>query len=544
MTRSLLSLMALAALAVAGCGRDEAATGLAAITPEALEASIRFLSSDLLEGRRPGSRGSELGALYISTQFELAGLQPAVGDSSYLQPVALAAMRPRTRLAFRARGGAALEPGYGSEFVARSGEPEEAVREEGELIFVGYGISATEHDWDDYKGVDVSGRFLLILPNDPGQALPGRFRGDTLTYYGLESYKLEEAARRGACGAILIHTRELAGYGWNVLESRRSGEEIWLEQAGGTPPVGVQVWLSQETAEQVVAMAGLDFATLLESARSERFRPISTGVTVSASVSGDVRRFSGVNVAGLLRGSDLQRAAEVVVFTAHYDHLGIGPAVDSDSIYNGAYDNASGTGLLLVLAEAFARLEPRPARSILFLAVTAAEPGFLGSRTYVEDPAVPLERTVANINLDGVNLWGPTEDVAVIGSETSSLESIAAVAAEAEDLRLRGDPSPELGYLYRSDQLSFLEVGIPVAYVGHGLDYVGRMPGWGRRKLAEYRERDYQQPSDELKADADLRGGVQQGRFAFRLGLSVANAADKPTWRQWPAAVLPSRGRD
>ncbi|KPK81625.1 MAG: hypothetical protein AMS25_05625 [Gemmatimonas sp. SM23_52] len=544
MTRRWVSLVALTALAVAGCARDEAARGLAAITPAALEASIRFLSSDLLEGRRPGSRGSELAALYISTQFELAGLQPAIGDSSFLQPVALLAIRPRTRLSFRARGGALLEPRYGAEFVARSGEPEGAVREEGELVFVGYGISAAEHDWDDYKGVDVSGKFLLLLPNDPGRSAAGRFRGDTLTYYGLESYKLEEAARRGASGVILIHTLELVGYGWNVLESRRSGEEIRLERAGGTAPVRFQAWLSEETAEQVVAMAGLDFATLLESARSERFRPISTGVMVSASVDGDVRRFSDVNVAGLLRGSDPQRAAEVVVFTAHYDHLGMGAAVDSDSIYNGAYDNASGTALLLVLAEAFARLEPRPARSILFLAVTAAEPDCLGSRYYVENPAIPLERTLADINLDGVNLWGPTEDVAVFGLETSSLESIAAAAAEAEDLRLRGDPFPELGYLYRSDQLRFLEVGIPVAYVGHGLDYVGRMPGWGRQTLAEYWERAYQQPSDELKADVDLRGAVQQGRFAFRVGLSVANAAEKPTWKQWPARVLLSRGQE
>jgi Zn-dependent M28 family amino/carboxypeptidase len=542
MTRELPLLVALAALAVLGCARDDAATGLAAITPEALEAYVRFLSSDLLEGRSPGTRGSELAAFYISTQFELAGLQPAVGDSSFLQPVALVSKRPRAWLSFRARGGAALEPSQGPDFVARSGELEEALRVEGELVFVGYGIAAPEHEWDDYKGMDVSGKVLLILPNDPGTVASGRFRGDTLTYYGMESYKLEEAARRGASGAMLIHTRELVGYGWNVVESSWTGEQVGLEPAPGSQPLGLQAWLSRETAEQVVAIAGLDFATLLESARSERFRPISTGVTVSARVNSEVRHFTDVNVAGLLPGSDPRLAGEVVVFTAHYDHLGIGPSVDSDSIYNGAYDNASGTALLINLAEAFTRLERRPARSILFLAVTAGEPGCEGSRYYVENPLIPMQRTVANINLDGVNFWGPTEDVVVIGAESSSLEAVAAAAAEAEDLQLRGDPAPEQGYLYRSDQLSFLEVGIPVAYVGHGLNYVGRMPDWGRRLLEEYRERHYRQPSDEFRSASDLRGAVQQGRFAFRLGLDVANAAERPVWKEWPASGLPFGG--
>ncbi len=517
--------------ALTGCSGDEAARGLEAVTAEEFDAHLRFLASDLLEGRAPGTSGSELAALYIASQFELAGLRPTVGDSSYFQPVPLVGGLPRPSLSFRARGGAAFEAAYGRDFVAWSTDPEEPTQVAAELVFVGYGVSAAEWDWDDYKGEDVSGKVLLLLVNDPGHRTPGRFRGDTLTYYGLPEYKFEEAARRGAVGAIAIHTRALAGYGWHVVASVRKREQVRLEAVEDEPRLAFEAMLSRESAEAVVSMASLDFTTLLESARSKNFRPIATGVTVTASVRSEVRRFVDVNVAGLLPGSDPELADEAVVVTAHYDHLGIGPAVDSDSVYNGTYDNASGTAMLIALARAFARLPHRPVRSIVFLAVTAEEPGLLGSRYYVRNPLVPLDRTVANVNLDGVNLWGPTQDVVVIGARASSLDDVVARSAADEGLRLETDWAPELGYLYRSDQFTFMKAGVPALHVRHGLDYIGQMPGWGAQMLAEYNETDYHRPSDEYRSDFDLRGAVQQGRVAFRVALALANAPERPVWR-------------
>lgn len=524
--------LTLAVLVSTGCSVDEAGIGLDAITAEGFDAHLGFLASDFLEGRAPGSRGAELAALYIATQFELAGLNPIVGDSSFLQPVPLVAVSSQPALAFRARGGASFEATYGPEFVAWSSRPDEPTQIEADLVFVGYGISAPEAGWDDYKDVDVSGNVLLMLLNDPGPGTPGRFRGDTLTYYGTSDYKYEEAARRGAVGAIVIHTRDLAGYGWHLVEGVRNREQLQLEPAQGAPRPELQGMMSRSASETIVSMAGLDFATLLESATSENFRPIPTGLAVSASVRSEVRPLVDANVAGLLPGGDPELAGEVVVFTSHFDNLGIGPTVDSDSIYNGAYDNASGTAMLILLARAFGRLPERPARSVLFLAVTAEQPDLLGSSYYVGNPLVPFELTVANINLDGVNLWGPTQDVVAIAGRASSLEEVVVRAAAAESLRLEGDRAPEQGHLYGSGQFNFMKADVPAVHIGHGLDFIGQMPGWGARMMSDYRENDYRQPSDEYRPGTDLRGAVQQGRVAFRVGLAVANARERPVWRE------------
>ena len=518
-------------VAVAGCANQDASPGLEAITAPAFDAHLRFLSSDLLEGRAPGTRGSELAASYIANQFALAGLVPALGDSSFRQSVPLVAWTPEARLAFRAPGGASFRPRYGDEFVAWSEDTTGTADVDSELVFVGYGIHAPEWGWDDYKDVDVSGRVLLVLASDPGPWVPGRFRSDTLTYYGLSAYKLEEAARRGAAAVIFVHTPETVGVGWSVIRSSLMRERVGLYSESDSGVTPLRAWVNQDAAEQVVSMASLGFSTLLETARSDKFRPVPTGVRVSASLRNATRRFVDFNVVGLLPGSDPQLAREVVLFTAHYDHLGIGEAVDSDSIYNGTYDNASGVAMLLCLAEAFGRLPRRPARSILFLAVTAEESGLLGSRYYVDNPLVPLARSIANVNLDGVNLWGATEDVTVLGAERSSVREAAVQAARAENLRLEGDHSPEQGYLYRSDQFSFMRAGVPAIMVGHGLDFIGRMPGWGEQMVQEYIDLSYHKPDDEYDPDFDLRGAVQQGRFAFRIGLGLANGPDRPVWR-------------
>ena len=514
--------------AIAGCGESSVSVALDAIAPEVLDGHLAFLSGDRLEGRAPGTRGSQLAAQYIATQFQLAGLEPPVGDSSYFQLVELISAIPRTSLSFRARGGALFNPEYGTEYVAWSSHPVDSLRVQGELVFVGYGISAPEYGWDDYGEADVRGKVVLILVNDPGQDDPNRFRGDTVTRYGRWTYKLEEAAGRGVAGALLIHDDRRAGYGWNVIRASRFGPQASLAAAGSDSSI-LNGWLSGEAAEHVLSMAGLEFGTLIESARSEDFRAIATGVSVSARLRNRLRPFTDVNVAGLLPGGDPELAGETVVVTAHYDHLGVGPEVDGDSIYNGAYDNASGAALLLSLAEAFGRLEPPPGRSVLFLALTAEESGLLGSKHYVDEPILPLEATVANINVDGVNLWGRTEDVAAIGAESSSLESVLADAALSERLVLTRDRAPEHGRIYRSAQYNFMLAGVPAAYIAHGIEFVGQLPGWGEQMLEDYLRSRYHQPSDEYWPEIDYSGAVQQGRVTFRVILTVAGG-ERPEW--------------
>ena len=529
-------------IAAMGCAGDSADPGLRAITTEAFDAHLRFLSSDLLEGRGLGTRGSEQATAYISNQFALAGLVPAVGDSSYLQPVPMIARTAESRMAFRAPGGASFEPEFGVDFVAWSQDTAEVSNVDAELVFVGYGITAPEWDWDDYEDVDVSGRVLLILTNDPGSGGPDRFRGDTLTYYGLSEYKFAEAERKGAAGAFLIHTPESTAVSWEVIRTSLLREKASLDVTPDSGVLALQGWVAQEAAEQVVTMARLDFATLLETARSDDFRPVFTGVRTTAEVRSEARSFVDHNIAGVLPGSDPELGQEFVVITAHYDHLGIGEALEGDSIYNGAYDNASGTALLLCLADAFGLLPQRPGRSILFLAVTGEESGLLGSRYYTESPLVPLTRTVLNINIDGANLWGATEDMAVLGAELTDIRRILVQAARAEKLGLEGDQAPKQGFLYRSDQLSFLQVGVPAIMVGHGSDFIGRMPGWGDRTFREYIETSYHRPSDEYRPDLDLRGAVQQGRVALRIGLGVANRRERPAFRDapWTGGEAPS----
>lgn len=516
--------------ALAGCQPGSIDPALESITTAALHAHIELLASDQLEGRAPGTAGARLAAEYIASQFELSGLEPAGGNGSYLQGVPLVGAVPTPALSFRARGGARYRPDYVEDYVAWSGRSDASFSLTGDLRFVGYGISAPEFGWDDYKGSDVEGTVLIILAGDPGQAVPGWLDSDTLTRYGRWNYKLEEAARRGAAGALLIHDPETSGYGWPVVASTRTGEVLSLETASDAKGLGYQGWLAEGAAQQVLSMAGLDYETLIEAARSPAFRPVPTGVTVSASMDQEVRRFEGRNVAGRLTGSDPEMAAEFVVITSHYDHLGKGIPSANDSVYNGAFDNASGTAALLSLADAFARLSRRPRRSLLFLATTAEEAGLLGSRYYVLNPLVPVERTVANVNIDGVNLWGRTQDVIVVGAQLSSLTAHVAAAAEAEGLVLKGDPAPQRGHLYESDQYSFLEAGVPSAYVEHGRDFVGRMPGWGTATRQRYDALHYHRPSDEYDPGMDLGGAVQQARVIFRVIMNVAEAPDRPRW--------------
>lgn len=527
-------LVAATGFSIGACRAREGELEAPGLTRAAFDARVRFLAADVLQGRATGTPGAEIAADFIANQLELAGLRPAVGDSSYSQSLELIVATQELSLSFRAPGGAAMSPERGMQFVGWTGDTASAGSMSGELVFAGYGISAPDLGRDDFKNLNVTGKFLLVLPGAP-RSYAEAFSGEGRPGPGVHwSDKVEEASRRGAAGVILAHSRQWAGHGWEAVRAIADAPRMSL--AAGPPPsvLGLVAWLDLETVGGLVSMAGIDLETMLEMAATPEFQPVGTGVITSVNYKNQLRRLNGSNVAGFLPGSDPERAQEFVVFTAHYDQLGIGPAEDGDSIYNGAYDNASGTGLLLGLAEAFAQLPQAPRRSLLFLATAAGVTGPLGTSAYLREPLVPLSRTVAAINLDGVNLWGPTRDIVVWDAEHSTLDRLALAAAIAEGLEPRAGERPGELIFYPSDHERFARAGVPAVRVGHGLDFVGHLPEWGRQQLQDYVDRHYLRPSDEFRDDLDLRGALQQGRVAFRLGLQAANGDARPAWKTGP----------
>lgn len=510
------------------------------ITGAEIRAHIHFLAHDLLEGRAPGSRGGELAAEYIGSQFMAAGLEPV--DGSHFQPVPVVGVTvdpEQVRLGFEpvATGDpAAVHPiiaEYRDEAVVWPGDPQPAVDVSGEMVFVGYGVHAPEHQWDDYKGQDVSGRIVLILVGDPPAPPdePELFDGRALTYYGRWTYKLEEARRRGARGALLVHRTDAAGYGWDVVASSWTGEQFMLNPGDEDGRLPLHGWLSGPFTRRVLETGGHDLDQLMVMAARRDFQPVATGTTVRARLAADVRDVRTRNVVGLLPGSDPERRQEVVVLTSHYDHLGVGsPDATGDSVYNGAYDNASGVALMIEVAEALASLEARPARSILFMATAAEEAGLLGTRHYVTEPLIPLSRTVAALNVDGANLWGETDDVIVPGAELSSLGPLIERVAGESDLMVRPDPAPGSGIFFRSDHFPFAQSGVPVLYIQHGLRYWQRPPDWGEDMMAAYVRERYHQPGDELRPDMVMTGAVQQARLVYDVTREVASGEGRPAW--------------
>jgi Zn-dependent M28 family amino/carboxypeptidase len=548
-TRRVSSLIPLAALlAAASCGpaedgvvdREGAAltddrADVAAEAP--LDASdiarhTRTLSADSFGGRAPGTPGGEMAAAYIADAFRSAGLEPV--DGSWLQAVPMVGSTPRrasASLSFAA-GGSTFGGAYLDDFVAWGGDAEaERSSSKGELVFVGYGIVAPEADWNDFEGVDVRGKVLLGLVNDPPAPAeePELFGGRAMTYYGRWTYKFEEAARQGAAGALLVHVTDMAGYGWNVVESSWSGEQFSLPADSEAPaPAAVQGWITRELATEVLAAAGLELDELIEQASRRDFQAVPTGIQVEAALESDVRTVETHNVVGLVPGT--ARPDEVITVTSHYDHLGTGQPVDGDSIYNGAYDNASGTALLIEMAETFAARDPRPERSLLFIATAAEEQGLLGASWYVQAPLVPLERTVAEVNVDGANLWGETDDVTVMGADRSELRRWVEPRAAQLGLRMAPDAEPEKGFFFRSDHFPFAKAGVPSLYVEHGRAYRGRPQGWGDSIQADYTASAYHAPADEWSDEFVFEGAVQQGRLAYLVILDLANDDAWPNW--------------
>jgi len=499
----------------------------------AMDAHLRFLASDLLEGRAPATRGGRLAAEYIAAQFQAMGLQPAGENGTYFQPVALVGMTPHPAFAWGKTGSAPDSLAYRDAFVAWGERPEADIAATGDLVFVGYGIRAPEWQWDDYKGTDLHGKVLLMLVNDPGLVDSTVFLGKILTYYGRWTYKLEEAARQGAAGAILVHTTESATYPWEVVRGSWSVEQFKLDQPH-SPSIAFAGWVTESAAHAALAKAGLNLDSLTRAAARRDFRPIATGLQAVVRVHSDLRRVESENVAARLpgrgegRGRDPQLAAQAVLVTAHWDHKGIGPAVRGDSIYNGAEDNASGIAAMLGAAKALTQL-PRTARSIVFVATTAEESGLLGSEAYVERPLLPLAQTAAVLNLDVTNVRGATRDIGALGMDRSTLGLLFESAARAEGLTVESQPDIR-GSFFRSDHFPFARAGVPALSIKPGIDFDGRPNGWGQAQEDSYNEQRYHQPSDEYQPTFRYAGMAQEVRVTVRTARAIANAPGLPQW--------------
>jgi Zn-dependent M28 family amino/carboxypeptidase len=508
------------------------------LNENALRAHIKFLSDDRLEGRGTGAKGGEVAALYIAEQFEAMGLKGAGAKGSFWQPVSLVGVKadPKTELRINGQGGAEAFK-FADDFVAFTGAQTEHVSVNTDLVFVGYGIDAPEQKWNDYKGPaeDYRGKILVMLVNDPPATAvePDLFGGRRLTYYGRWTYKYEEAARRGAAGALLLHTNDSAGYPWSVVRTSNGSWRFDIARTSGdkTPFLKVRSWMTDDAARRMMQLAGQNLGDLRRRAASRDFAPVKLGLTASLDLNSEVKRVEAPNVAAILPGRDPKLKDEYVVFSAHWDHLGIGaPDKTGDTIYNGALDNATGVASVLEIARVLAALPlaERPRRSILFLIPTAEEQGLIGAEWYSKHPLVPVAKTAADINLDSMNILGPTHDFVPLGAERSSLKPVVEAIARERGLRISPDPRPEQGSFYRSDHFPFAKVGVPSISLKEGDDYVGRPKGWGEKKFKEYNDAHYHQPSDEYHDDWDFRGMIQEADFALAIGRRVADMNAMP----------------
>lgn len=504
----------------------------AAITPELLRSRIKFLASDLLEGRGPASRGDSLAREYVATELESMGLQPGAPGGGWVQKVPLVGITPKVpdTMTFTS-GGVKLEIKNRLDFIAFSGvQKPEARIDDSEIVFVGYGIVAPEYRWDDYKNVNVRGKVLLMMNNDPEDD-PKLFAGKTRLWYGRWDYKYEMAGKKGAVGAIIIHTTPSAGYPWQVVQTSWSGEKFELPYEG-EPRVQIKMWATEEASRKIAALGGKDLDRLRAAAQKRDFKPVPLGVRLSFALENTIVQKESGNVIGKLPGSDPKDSGEAVLYTAHHDHFGIQPGVKAgaDIIYNGAVDNASGVAALLAVARAYSALPRAPRRAIYFASVTAEEQGLLGSEYLAKHPPVPVGRIAANINIDGANIFGRTRDLTMIGLGKSSLDSIVVALARTQGRVVKPDQFPDRGHFYRSDQFNLARVGVPAAYFDTGTDFIGRPAGWGRQQIEKWEATIYHQPSDEYREDWDLSGAVEDARLDFYLGVEVANADGMPIW--------------
>ena len=505
------------------------------ISGPALLNHIRTLASDEYEGRFPGTRGEQLSVKYIEDQFRALSLEPGNPDGTYIQKVSLVGITPdpSMTLAFSssARPSKPATLQFRGDFVAWTKRVAEDVSLDADTVFAGYGISAPEYQWDDFKGADVKGKLLVVLVNDPGYEDESLFGGKAMKYYGRWTYKYEKAAELGAAGCMIVHETGPAGYPWAVV-ALKSGEQFDLSRPDkNAGRAAVEGWITLEQAQNLFKMAGKDFAALKKAALSRDFRPVPLGLRAQIHTHNSLREIQSANVVAKLTGSDPKLRKEFVVYTAHWDHFGIGPAVNGDKIYHGALDNASGTGALIEIAKAYKQLQVPPRRSILFLSVTAEEQGLLGSQYYAEHPLYPLADTAVDINMDVMNALGRTRDIIMIGRGSSTLDEVVDAAAREQGRTVKPDLEPEKGYFYRSDHFNFVHQGVPAFDPEGGVDYIGRPDGWGMQQRERYTREDYHKPSDKVKPDWDLSGAVEDMQLYFLVGYRIANDAKLPEWK-------------
>ncbi len=502
------------------------------IDPEHIRWHVRYLSHDLLEGRGTGQRGGDIAAEYMATQFAEYGLKPAGDGGSFLQKVPLVGVTtlPETQFSLLPKQGAAMKLKPLDEYVAYDQTQQAQADVDAEIVYVGYGIEAPEYNWDDYKGADVAGKVLLMLVNEPPSDDPNFFKGKALTYYGRWTYKYEEAARKGAVGVILIHKEDMASYPWEVVRNSNSGEKSYLKLEG--PALKVASWIQLDVAKKLAAASGMDLDMMIADARSREFRPVSLGAKLKAHMVSKVRNFESNNVVAILPGSDRKLKDEAVIFTAHYDHLGIRADMPGDNIYNGAADNATGCGILLELARAFSVAKQRPGRSVIFAAVTAEEQGLLGSEYMGKHPPVPAGKIALDLNYDDVQPIGAPEDVEVSGAERTTFYPWVQATAKEFRLAIRPDVRPEAGHFYRSDHFSLARVGIPSFSINEGMKFKGHDEAWGVAQNKEYIEQRYHQPSDEYHPEMNFVGDAAMARFGFALGWEAASLSRLIGWQK------------
>ncbi len=553
-TCSLGCLFFLLATAIAGCGGGEETAPPPAkespesplangITAQDLATYTRELSDDLLQGRGPAGPGELPTLEYLQAAYQRIGLAPAgntalpgaaAGAPRYFQEVALQAITAEPSTAYLAFVGspaaAQLELKYGDDFVTWTTTPEDVLEVAGGLVFVGYGVDAPEENWDDFGDMDMTGKILMMLVNDPPLADPERFGGDAMTYYGRWTYKFEEGARQGAAGVLLIHDTEAAGYGWNVIQGW-TGEQLQVPPApDSTPPTRLQGWVSWESVSAIFDAAGVSLDDLATAAATEGFEPVDLGLIAAGHLDSSSRTVTSYNVVGAFEGADPDVADEYIVFTAHWDHFGIGDPIDGDDIYNGAFDNATGTAGLLEIAEGWVNETPR--RSALFIATTAEESGLLGSAYYVDNPLVPLAKTLAVINIDGGNVWGPTENMTIVGLGNSTLDDVLTAVLADQGRTVVPDPEPEKGFFYRSDHFPFARAGVPALYTDYGTVFVGKPPEFSQQIREDYNQNRYHQPSDEFDPSWDFSGAQQDFEALLQAALRIAAADTWPEWRE------------
>ena len=492
----------------------------------------KTLSSDEYEGRAPGSAGEEKTVNYLTEQFRRLGLKPGNPDGTYVQKVPLAGITPAPRASFTA-GGKTIDLTFPTDYVSVSRRyvPQTTVKDS-EVVFVGYGVVAPEFGWDDYKGVDVRGKTIVMLINDPPLPDEKMFRGKAMTYYGRWTYKYEIASEKGAAAAIIVHETGPAGYPYEVISGSWSRENFDIRTPDkNMSRVGIESWITVDRARELFTAGGQNFDTLKAAAATKEFRPVPLNAKANLEVKNTLREVDSANVIAKVEGSDPTGKNEYVIYSAHWDHLGRDPKLQGDQIYNGALDNASGVATMLEIAEAFTKLPTPPKRTVLFLAVTAEEKGLLGAKYYATVPLYPLNQTLANINMDGVNQWGRTRDVTMVGDDNSTLIDLLRETAQAQGRVVNPDPEPEKGFYYRSDHFEFARQGVPALYPDAGSDYVGKDANYSKSKRDEYTSRDYHKVTDEVKPDWDLAGAVEDIRLLIDVGLRVARGEHDPEWK-------------